>query len=119
MALKNNKTRAKPAAPSAAPDDRQRLQAVARALLGKLEESLREGGSETEAARLHERLFGARHSLVATLVTLSELLLTLEKAAVTPQAEEEQKHLSPADMALVEDFVRKQRGGSDAQYALV
>lgn len=108
MALKNKKiTQSSPRRR----DDRQRLQAVARTLLRRLEEALKDAGDGDDPAlllRVHERLFGAKHSLVATLVTLAELLLSLEAPALNAAAGEGGM-LSPGDVALVEDFVRKER----------
>ena len=92
--------------PAPAASDVARLKATAAAMLEKLEHMLAGQASDEEYARL----FGTKPPLLA-LDTLTELLLKLqevEKDAPTATSEGD-IGLSPADAALVEDFLKRAR----------
>jgi len=102
--------------PLPVPNDLDRLKAVSRKMLALLEEALDSApfyADDTLGQKLHERLFGGKTSLAATLVTLAELLLKLEQAGKVPFGagyvadDTAIAALSQADVALVEAFVRK------------
>src|SRR5579884_2528148 len=91
------------------PADLERLRCAARKLLSRLESALEQEAAapEGDSQERHDRVFGSKDSLTATLVTLTDLLLTLEKprpgdAAVSDDATaSEPDMLTAADAALV------------------
>lgn len=92
--------------------DLRRLRAVARALLARLEVALEPTQAPDAPAvelqlQLLDRLLGAKTSLVASLVTLADLMIRLE--AMTQGEADVMPPLSEADAALVEAFVRRMR----------
>ncbi len=90
--------------------DVARLRALARELIARLEHTF----TQPPAAKNEERdiLFG-KASLTSTLVTLADLVLSLEKAertGATAQDVPRPLEMQLSDMALVEAFLRRMQG---------
>ena len=94
---------------------RDYLKAVTRKMLKRLEDMMDHEDVFTDSdvirhVKLQESLFGAKSSLVASLVTLSELLLRLEEEQHASSAMgylQAPAELSEADVELVKAFVCK------------
>jgi hypothetical protein len=101
------------------PNDFRRLEALARALIDRLEDALQPqtlslGEGNTDGDKRFERLFGARSSVTSTLVSLSELMLKLGQAQAEKKSKKIAKtteitdgRLSDQDVEIVKEFIRK------------
>jgi len=93
----------------------EQLKNISRKMLDRLEQALEEEQANSDPKLkqdAHERMFGVKSSLAATLVTLAELMLRLEQADKTigddnTALNANAQALSASDIALVEAFVGK------------
>lgn len=85
--------------------DREQLQRIARKMLDRLERSV---DSINDLDDAHDKLFGAKNSLVGALVTLTELVTNLADSPPEDATEEEVEiKMSESDIALVKSFIAK------------
>lgn len=98
---------------ASAKNDIERLKAVTRKMLDRLEQALAASapGSEEEASerqKLHDWIFGQKTSLAVTLISLAELVFKLEETG-SDGAKDAARTFSVADAALVEAFLCRVR----------
>jgi hypothetical protein len=98
-------------------DDVRRMQALTRAMISHLEGELAVAASHPDAfkdySRAGEKLFGGKVSLAVGLANVSELVFRLgemEQQLAPRAASQPMQELSAADKALVDDFLRRERG---------
>ena len=97
--------------------DLARLKAVARKILGYLEQAVESGGLLAEDCTPQQKndlLFINKHSLVASLMAVSELLLRLEDAPQQAAEGDGDAPISETDMLLLQHFIARQQGGDPA-----
>jgi len=117
MARANRKTENR----QASAEDKEQLKRIARKMLDHLEHSV-DRIDEAEEAQAHDKLFGAKNSLVAALVTLSDLMADLgdiEPEQAEEIAEDEVKQeekiersrikIGDKDVALIKGFIARQK----------
>ena len=106
-------------------DDFEHIKVVIRKILAYLEKNLDATPATSEEdvmqQRVHERIFGVKASLAATLVMLAELMIKLEQGCKIMADKEnvlsanQSPHgdaLSPADRVLIEAFIGKMQSGA-------
>lgn len=96
----------------------RRLKQLAWKLIDRLEAALDQdfdpSSANADTQLRHDRLFGNKHSLTATLVTLCDLILKLEQAERVQDTHGMMENvapneaLTPADIQLVHYFLGKQ-----------
>lgn len=118
MAARKSKTKAttKKKRAVSVRDPNQQIRKIMRSILNKIENAMPDlapPADEKEAKRqtnYHDRVFG-KNSLATTLVMLAELLIKLDQAEKNKQVEVAPNPsgdaMAPADMALVEAFIRR------------
>lgn len=99
-----------------ATSDLKRLRNMTQLLIKKLERSLKDGIPLEEAEltrwqKTHDWLFGAKHSLTATLSILTDLMLLLDKAEPGAKEGAAAPEFSEHDVALVKAFIDKSTRG--------
>jgi hypothetical protein len=98
----------------ASASDREQLKRIARKILNRLERSVDDTNDIDDA---HDKLFGAKNSLVGALVTLTELVTNLGDVQQEKSSEENEIKMDESDVKLVKHYIARSKEREKAENA--